>query len=131
MNIVKDLRIRAGMQQKELALLVGVSRPTVSEWESGKKNPSGERLRKLTEIFGVDAGTILGYEMPEILIRNQVSFRGLPQNTTEEKPKTEEARFISGGVDLMPPEERAKAKIIMTTLFGEYFKERKEDDTEL
>lgn len=124
MNIVKDLRIRAGMQQKELALLVGVSRPTVSEWESGKKNPSGERLRKLTEIFGVDAGTILGYEMPEILIRNSaVSFRGsVPKESQDHTPKTEEAIFISGGVDAMPPEERAKAKTIMTTLFGEYFK---------
>ena len=62
MNIVKELRERAGMQQKELALLAGVSRPTVSDWEHGKKNPSGERLRKLAEIFGVDVGTILGYE---------------------------------------------------------------------
>lgn len=61
MNIVRELRERAGMQQKELALLVGVSRPTVSEWEHGKKNPSGDRLRKLAEIFQVDVGTVLGY----------------------------------------------------------------------
>ena len=61
MNIVRELRERAGMQQKELALLVGVSRPTVSEWEHNKKNPSGDRLRKLAEIFGVDVGTVLGY----------------------------------------------------------------------
>lgn len=61
MNIVKELRERTGMQQKELAILAGVSRPTVSEWEHGKKDPSGERLRKLAQIFGVDIGTILGY----------------------------------------------------------------------
>lgn len=61
MNIVRELRERAGMQQKELALLAGVSRPTVSEWEHGKKNPSGDRLRKLAEIFQVDVGTVLGY----------------------------------------------------------------------
>lgn len=61
MNIVRELRERAGMQQKELALLVGVSRPTVSEWEHNKKNPSGDRLRKLAEIFKVDVGTVLGY----------------------------------------------------------------------
>lgn len=65
MNRVKELRIRAGMQQKELALLAGVSRPIVSEWEHGKKNPSGERLRKLSEIFKVDPGTILGYSQQE------------------------------------------------------------------
>ena len=61
MNIVRELRERSGMQQKELALLVGVSRPTVSEWEHQKKNPSGDRLRKLAEIFNVDVGTVLGY----------------------------------------------------------------------
>ena len=61
MNIVKELRERSGMQQKELALRVGVSRPTVSEWEHGKKDPSGERLRRLAEIFRCDIGTILGY----------------------------------------------------------------------
>ena len=61
MNIVRELRQRAGMQQKELAISVGVARPTVSEWEHGKKDPSGERLRKLSEIFNVDPGVILGY----------------------------------------------------------------------
>lgn len=62
MNRVRELRIRAGIQQKELAILCGVSAPTVSEWELHKKNPSGERLVKLTKIFGVDAATILGYD---------------------------------------------------------------------
>lgn len=61
MNIVKELRERAGMQQKELALLVGVARPTVSEWEHGKKDPSGDRLRKLADLFEVDPGVVLGY----------------------------------------------------------------------
>lgn len=61
MNTVRELRQRAGMQQKELALTIGVSRPTVSEWEHGKKDPSGDRLRKLSELFNVDPGVILGY----------------------------------------------------------------------
>ena len=54
MNIVKELRERNGMQQKELAILVGVSRPTVSEWEHGKKDPSGERLRKMSQNSNAD-----------------------------------------------------------------------------
>lgn len=77
MNRVRELRKRAGMQQKELAILVGVSKPTVSEWELNKKNPSGERLVKLTKIFGVDAGTILGYDPVYIPIqRNAVPIIG-------------------------------------------------------
>lgn len=77
MNRVRELRKRAGMQQKELAILVGVSKPTVSEWELNKKNPSGERLIKLTKIFGVDAGTILGYDPLFVPIqRNKVPIIG-------------------------------------------------------
>ena len=69
MNNVKQLRLSAGMQQKELALIVGVAAATVSEWEHGKKNPSGERLKKLSQIFGVSIGTVLGIEEGFIPIR--------------------------------------------------------------
>ena len=68
MNIVKELRKAAGIQQKELAIAIDVSRPTVSEWESGKKDPSGERLKKLAQYFNVDELTVLGAgraELPE------------------------------------------------------------------
>ena len=60
MNIVKELRKAAGMQQKELAIAVGVSAPTVSEWEHQKKDPSGERLQKLAALFDVTPTVILG-----------------------------------------------------------------------
>ena len=62
MNIVKELRERAGMQQKQVAIAIGVARPTVSEWEHQKKDPSGERLMKLAELFGVEPGIVLGYK---------------------------------------------------------------------
>ena len=62
MNAVKSLRLRAGMQQKEVALAVGVSRPTVSEWEHQKKDPTGERLRSLAKLFNVSTAVILGLE---------------------------------------------------------------------
>lgn len=61
MNLVRELRKMAGMQQKEVAIAVGVSRPTVSEWEPGKKDPSGERLMNLAKLFDVAPGVILGH----------------------------------------------------------------------
>ena len=60
MNIVRQLRLQKGIQQKELALEIGVSNATVSDWEHGRKNPSGERLRKLADFFGVEPMVILG-----------------------------------------------------------------------
>ena len=60
MNIVKQLRESRGMQQKEFALRIGVSQPTVSDWEHGKKDPSGDRLIKIAELFGISTLEVLG-----------------------------------------------------------------------
>ena len=60
MNIVRELRKKAGIQQKELAIEIGVSNATVSDWEHGKKDPTGERLKRLADYFGVDELVILG-----------------------------------------------------------------------
>lgn len=62
MNRVRELRKRAGMMQKEVAMAANVTRATVSEWENGRKNPTGDRLFKLAELFNVSTGVILGYE---------------------------------------------------------------------
>ena len=62
MNSVKELRRRSGTQQKELAILAGVSQATVSDWELGKKDPAKDNLTKLCEIFNTTPSVIFGYE---------------------------------------------------------------------
>ena len=62
MNKVKEICIRKGIVQKELASMVGVSQPTVSDWWNNKKDPSGARLEKLSVILGVGRAVILGYD---------------------------------------------------------------------
>lgn len=81
MNIVKELRKKKGIQQKELAIITGVAQPTVSEWESNKKDPSGERLRKLAEYFGVDELVILGAMSP----KTATSIESTPQTIQEKR----------------------------------------------
>lgn len=124
MNIVKELRKKAGIQQKELAIVIGVSRPTVSEWEQNKKDPSGDRLKKLADFFKVDELVILG--------------KGVVDLTDEHSgvPRTQEARILAAGVDKMPEEQRKRALKIMDLLFdmnANQFDEegKKDDDTEL
>lgn len=116
MNIVKELRKAKGIQQKELAISIGVSRPTVSEWESNKKDPSGERLRKLAEFFGVDELVILGKGIVN-----------LTENT--EIPKTPEARFVSAGMDDLPKEQREMIINMLCAMFPDKFKKGEEDET--
>lgn len=131
MNIVKELRKKKGVQQKELALVIGVAQPTVSEWEANKKDPSGDRLKKLAEFFGVDELTILGKDVSsdsKPLSESEQILQDLIRKLTT--PKTEEARIISGGIDKMPPEERERALDMMKLVFHEYadYFERNEDD---
>ena len=119
MNIVKELRKKAGIQQKELAISIGVSRPTVSEWESNKKDPSGERLKKLAKFFNVDELVILGKEVLTI---------GADGNI----PKTTEARILANGIDKLPQEQREQALAVVKAMFAnhaDYFERGKDDET--
>ena len=116
MNIVKELRKKAGIQQKELAISIGVSRPTVSEWESNKKDPSGDRLKKLADFFGVDELMILG--------KGVVDLTDTPDGT----PKTDEARIVSGAIDKMPKEQREAILNMMMGLYPGIFEKGTEND---
>ena len=111
MNIIRELRKRADLQQKELAAIVGVSVATVSDWETQKKSPKGERLRKLAEYFNVDPLVILGVEQGGA-------------------PKTPEARILARGIDQMPERDRIKALQFMQMMFEKYAPYFEEDKTD-
>jgi len=62
MNVIKELLLRKGVQQKELAIAIGVSQPTVSDWVRGTKKPAGDNITKLANYFGVSNDVIKGLE---------------------------------------------------------------------
>jgi transcriptional regulator with XRE-family HTH domain len=51
-NKIRELRVRAGLSQGELAVKVGVSQVTVSNWENAKSNPSSEQAALLGKFLG-------------------------------------------------------------------------------
>ena len=57
---LEELRRAHGMTQTELAILAGVQQNTVSQWESGKRNPSIHFLINLAEIFGCTIDDLYG-----------------------------------------------------------------------
>lgn len=49
---IRELRLAAGLTQKQLADKMGISKPAVSLWESGAQRPSVDKLPKLAGILG-------------------------------------------------------------------------------
>ena len=56
---LRDLRRRRGMSQQELALALGVSKQTISNWEVGRKVPRMKAVEKIANVFGVSRNSIL------------------------------------------------------------------------
>ena len=59
---VKALRKEARMSQAELAEKLHITQTSVSQWETGKSEPSIDVLTQMSEIFNVPVGYILGRE---------------------------------------------------------------------
>ena len=146
MNIVRELRMRKGIQQKELALELGISSAAVSNWEKGKSDPSGERLLKLAEFFSVEPYEIVGKpsfenstkatfvpQDPEICGKSETE--QIVEHVLEalgKQPKTKEALDISILVDNQPKEEREKAVAVVRALFSQtadQFEKRESNET--
>lgn len=57
---LKGLREEAGLTQKELAEIVGVTRPTMTNYENGDRYPKREILESIMDYFNVDQAYIDG-----------------------------------------------------------------------
>lgn len=55
-----ELRQKMGYQQKYIAKTLGVSGPTVSQWESGVKEPKKDNLERLADLYGVSTDYLMG-----------------------------------------------------------------------
>jgi len=56
---LQTLRKEKGLSQEELAEMLGVSRQSVSKWESGITYPETDKLITISEIFGVTLDSLL------------------------------------------------------------------------
>ena len=57
---IKKARKEQGISQVALADMLGVTQPTVSDWENGKKIPQGANILELSKILNVTTDYILG-----------------------------------------------------------------------
>lgn len=59
-DIIRELRVKAGLSQEELGRKVFVTRQAVSRWETGETQPNIETLKLLSALFEVSVNTLLG-----------------------------------------------------------------------
>ena len=62
---IMQLRKEQGWSQEELAVRLGVSRQSVSKWESMASMPDMDKILKKSELFGVSTDYLLKDEAPE------------------------------------------------------------------
>lgn len=55
-------RKQKGLSQEELAFRLGVSRQSVSKWESGQSTPELERIIEIADLFGISLDELIGHE---------------------------------------------------------------------
>ena len=61
-NRIREIRKQRGLTMKQLGKIVDLAESTISQYETGKRQPDNETLLKLSEYFGVTVGYLLGAE---------------------------------------------------------------------
>lgn len=62
---LRTARVQAGLSQGQVAKLLGLHRPTISEVEAGRRSVSILEITKFAEIYAVDVGWLTGLSDPK------------------------------------------------------------------
>lgn len=62
MNILRELRTKKGVYQKDVAKYLGVDRTTYVKYERGDSEPSIDIIKKLANYFDVTVDFLVGEE---------------------------------------------------------------------
>jgi transcriptional regulator with XRE-family HTH domain len=71
-STLREARLRAALTQTELADLAGVAQSVVSAYESGKREPGYDTLRRLVSAAGFDLATTLTASTPKSRLQTLV-----------------------------------------------------------
>lgn len=82
---LREARRLAGISQGNVAKMLGLHRPSITEMESGNRRVSADELIRLAEIYDVDAAWLLG-ETPEAVDYRDSRFQLAARELTKLKP---------------------------------------------
>lgn len=89
-QIIRELRLRAGLSQDELADKLFVSRFLVSKWENDVRRPGREYIEQIAGLFSVKPGDITDIS----LIEELSEFLPAERNISEESLKQKVNSFL-------------------------------------
>lgn len=59
---LKEIRLRVGLTQVQLAVMIGFPQTTISQWELGLSDPSTDTVRKIAAVLHCTTDELLGVE---------------------------------------------------------------------
>ena len=59
-------RTKAGLSQAAVAEKIGISAPSVSQWETGKTKPASNKLREIAALYGCTVDELLTPDNPDV-----------------------------------------------------------------
>lgn len=101
MNRVKEIRLKHGVTQTEIAEVAGVSQRAVSQWETGKTDPSAASVSKIAAKYGEDAESIVFEETkkdPESSIELSAGEKKLIQAIREIAPDKRDVALLTAEI---------------------------------
>ena len=57
---IREIRVQKGVQQKELATSLGIAANTLSQYETGKREPDIKTMEKIADVLNVTVDDLLG-----------------------------------------------------------------------
>ena len=89
------LRKKQGLSQEELGFELGVSRQTVSKWESGQSYPDFQRLVLLADYFDISHDElVLGLDVGDVRAQNESEKQLSSINADVEEVKAVKRKYI-------------------------------------
>lgn len=65
MNRIAEIRKNHGLSQTALAKYLGIAQNTLSQYETGYRNPTNKVIMNIADLFNVSVNEILNYPAPE------------------------------------------------------------------
>lgn len=123
-DAIRNERKKCNITQKELAERLGVSASMIAQYETGKRKPKLETMRKLAEALGVPMGDLVAnwsdYNTSEIITDLEENDRAVHLNR--------QARLIARYYEELNALGQSKAieQVEMLTKIPEYQKEKED-----